>query len=59
LDIGQITLGLFGIVEPTPFADGTNVVISILHGNLLDAGLSAVSIVPYIGDMAKAGKLGS
>ena len=59
LDIGQISLDLIGIVEPTPFADGTNVVISILRGNLLDAGLSAVSLVPYIGDLAKAGKLGS
>lgn len=59
LDIGQISLDLIGIFEPTPFADGTNVVISILRGNLLDAGLSAVSIIPYIGDLAKAGRLGS
>ena len=59
LDIGQISLDLIGIFEPTPFADGTNAVISILRGNLIDAGISAVSMIPYIGDLAKAGKLGS
>ncbi len=57
LDIVQLTLDIVGIFEPTPFADGTNALISLGRGDLLGAGLSGISIVPYIGDIAKAGKL--
>ena len=57
LDIAQLTLDIVGIFEPTPFADGTNALISIGRGDWLGAGLSGISIIPYIGDLAKAGKL--
>lgn len=57
LDVAQITLDIVGIVEPTPFADGTNAILSIGRGDWLGAGLSGISIIPYIGDLAKAGKL--
>jgi hypothetical protein len=58
LDVLQISLDVIGIIEPTPFADGTNAVISLGRGDGLGAFLSAVGIVPYLGDLAKAGKLG-
>ena len=58
LDLTQIGLDIVGIFEPTPFADGSNTVISLLRGNFLDAGISAVGIIPYVGDAAKLGKLG-
>ncbi|MFZ5662501.1 MAG: immunity protein YezG family protein [Pseudomonadota bacterium] len=58
LDLGQIALDIVGIFEPTPFADLTNAGISIWRGNWLDAGLSAVGVIPYLGDAAKLGKLG-
>jgi hypothetical protein len=58
LDLAQLGLDVVGIVEPTPFADGSNAVISMFRGDWLGAGLSALSIVPYVGDLAKLGKLG-
>lgn len=73
LDVTQLALDIVGIFEPTPFADGTNAVISVgrgiydgisqgslsaFGGRMLDAGLSAVGVVPYLGDAAKLGKIG-
>ena len=57
LDIVQLSLDVVGIFEPTPFADGSNALISLGRGDWLGAGLSTISIVPYLGDLAKAGKL--
>ena len=58
LDLGQLALDLIGILDPTPVADGTNAVISMGRGDWWGAGLSGVATIPYIGDLAKAGKLG-
>lgn len=58
LDLTQMTLDVIGIVEPTPFADITNTLISAGRGDALGAVLSAVGIIPYVGDLAKVGKLG-
>jgi hypothetical protein len=58
LDITQIGLDIVGIFEPTPFADGANTLISLGRGDWLGAGLSVLGVVPYIGDLAKLGKLG-
>ena len=33
LDLGQLALDIIGIVEPTPFADSANAVISIARGD--------------------------
>ena len=57
LDLAQLILDLTGIVEPTPVSDGTNTLISIARGNWFDAAISAISIVPYIGDLSKVAKL--
>ncbi|WP_436716046.1 hypothetical protein U8335_28345 [Roseiconus lacunae] len=57
LDLGQLALDLIGIVEPTPFADSTNAIISITRGDWWGSLLSGVGVVPYIGDLAKFGKL--
>lgn len=58
LDVTQIALDVAGLFDPTPVSDGANAVISLFRGDFLGAGLSAVSIIPYIGDAAKLGKLG-
>jgi len=58
LDLAQLGLDVVGIAEPTPFADGSSGIISLFRGDWLGAGLSALSIVPYVGDLAKLGKLG-
>lgn len=71
-DITQMTLDITGIFDPTPISDGSNVVISggraigeLFSGNWSDAGghglnmiISGVGFIPYVGDLAKAGKLG-
>jgi hypothetical protein len=49
-------LDLIGIVDPTGLADATSVVISLAKGKWLDAVISGASLIPYLGDIAKAGK---
>ncbi len=58
LDLVQIGLSVAGIFDPTPISDGLDGLISLFRGDLLGAGISAVSMIPYIGDAAKLGKLG-
>lgn len=58
LDLGQMALDVAGLFDPTPISDGVNGVISLFRGDFLGAGLSAVSMIPYVGDAAKLGKLG-
>ena len=58
LDLAQIGLDIAGIFDPTPISDGANTLISLGRGDWLGAGLSAVSMIPYVGDAAKLGKLG-
>lgn len=58
LDLTQIGLDIAGFFDPTPVSDGANTLISLGRGDWLGAGLSAVSMVPYVGDAAKLGKLG-
>ena len=58
LDVGQVALDIVGIFEPTPFADGANTVISLFRGDGVGALMSAAGMLPYVGDLAKAGKLG-
>ncbi len=57
LDICQFILDMTGIIDPTPASDGTNAIISLSRGRWIDAVISVVSIVPYVGDFAKLGKL--
>lgn len=59
LDLTQMGLDVAGLFDPTPVSDGANGVISLLRGDFLGAGISAVSMIPYIGDAAKLGKLGA
>ncbi|HRL67107.1 MAG TPA: hypothetical protein PLA28_09040 [Ottowia sp.] len=58
LDLAQIGLDIAGIFDPTPISDGANTLISLGRSDWLGAGLSAVSMIPYVGDAAKLGKLG-
>ena len=54
-----MTFDVIGIFDPTPISDGVSSgSMSLFRGDLVGAGISLVSMVPYIGDLAKAGKLG-
>ncbi len=57
LDLLGLALDLAGIVDPSPISDGSSALLSIARGNWFDAVISGASMVPYIGDLAKAGKL--
>ncbi len=57
-DLGQLGLDIVGIFDPTPTADLINAGISAWRGDGWGAFLSTLSAVPYVGDLAKLGKLG-
>lgn len=58
LDLTQLALDVMGLLEPTPFADAANALISLGRGDYSGAALSALGVIPYVGDVAKAGRLG-
>ena len=58
LDLTQMGLDVAGLFDPTPISDGANGIISLFRGDWLGAGISAISMIPYLGDAAKLGKLG-
>lgn len=58
LDLTQMGLDVAGLFDPTPISDGANGIVSLFRGDWLGAGISAVSMIPYVGDAAKLGKLG-
>lgn len=67
MDAVQTALDAAGVVDPTPIADGTNAVISLVRAGMepdragehvKNAAISAVSAIPYVGDIAKAAKYG-
>jgi len=57
LDLTQVGLSVVGIFDPTGLADGADAVISLGRGDYWGAGISALGIIPYLGDLAKVGKL--
>ena len=57
VDVVQFALDIAGIVDPTGTADAMSGLISLGRGKWLDAAISGISMVPYIGDLAKTAKL--
>jgi hypothetical protein len=59
-EIAKTVVDLAGLVDPTPISDAVGAVLSLKDGDLLGAGLSVFSMVPYLGDAvgkpAKAAK---
>jgi hypothetical protein len=56
-DYAQAAVDLAGIVDPTPISDLLGAGLSLARGDPIGAGLSLISIVPYVGDaLAKTGK---
>lgn len=58
LDLTQMALDLAGIIDPTPVSDGASMTFSLGRGDYSSAAISAVSMVPLVGDLAKSAKLG-
>jgi A nuclease of the HNH/ENDO VII superfamily with conserved WHH len=61
LDEMQAALDLAGVVDPTPVSDAASALISVARGDWFGAGMSLVSMIPYVGDAvgktAKGAKL--
>lgn len=55
-DLLSMCLDIAGVVDPTPISDGAGTVFALVRGQWFDAFISGVSMFPYIGDLAKAGK---
>jgi len=59
LDNVQAGLDVTGIADPTGVVDGVNALIYLGRGQWENAGISALAIIPYIGDLGKAERLGA
>lgn len=55
---GMVADGI-GVFDPTPISDGVGMVLSLFNGDFVGAGLSLVSIIPYVGDAAAKGSKGA
>jgi RHS repeat-associated protein len=51
-------LDLVGIVDPTGVADGLNAGLQAKNGDWGGALISSFGLIPYVGDVAKVGKIG-
>jgi hypothetical protein len=49
-ELTQAAVDVAGIVDPTPISDVVGGAMSLMSGDLIGAGLSLISIVPYVGD---------
>ncbi|MEP6501809.1 MAG: hypothetical protein ABJD97_00635 [Betaproteobacteria bacterium] len=50
LDKADLITSVTGIFDPTPVSDGAGMAIALVQGDPLGIALSAVSLVPYLGD---------
>ncbi len=56
-EILSAALDLAGIFDPSGVADGLNVMLQWNNGDIGGAVISAAGLFPYLGDLAKAGKI--
>ena len=56
IDDFQTALDTVGLVDPTPISDGVNAIISLTRGQYPSAGISAIAMLPYLGDALKLGR---
>lgn len=57
-DVLQATLDIVGIFDPTGIADGINATLYLKNGKIGAAIVSGLALVPYVGDLAKTGRIG-
>ena len=56
-EVVSATLDLAGIFDPSGICDGTNAALQIKNGEWGGAALSVAGLIPYVGDLAKIGKV--
>lgn len=57
LDIVQFAADLIGIADPTGTVDAVNGLGYLVRGKWIDAATSAISLIPYVGDLSKVSKI--
>ncbi|MFO0755794.1 MAG: hypothetical protein U0359_04855 [Byssovorax sp.] len=57
LEIAGMVADMLGMVDPTPISDTTSAGLAFYQGDVLGGVLSLVGIIPYLGDLAKMGKM--
>jgi RHS repeat-associated protein len=57
-DVLSAGLDIVGIFDPTGVADVLGASLAANEGDWLSAGISSLGVIPYIGDVAKVGKIG-
>ena len=57
-EVLSAALDLVGIVDPSGVFDGANIVLQAKNGEWGYVALSAVGLIPYVGDIPKIGKIG-
>jgi hypothetical protein len=56
-ELSKVAVDVVGLVDPTPISDAVSMSMSLIDGDLVGAGLSLVSMVPFAGDaLAKTTK---
>jgi hypothetical protein len=58
-ELSVTAVNVAGIVDPTPISDGISMAMSLKEGDLIGAGLSLISMVPYVGDALSKGAMGA
>jgi hypothetical protein len=49
-ELAQTAVDIAGIADPTPISDGISAAMSLAKGDYVGAGLSMISMIPYLGD---------
>jgi RHS repeat-associated protein len=57
-DLLSAALDIVGIIDPTGIADISNASLQASNGDFVGAFISGISAIPYVGDVAKSGKIG-
>ena len=57
-DVLSAGLDIVGVFDPTGVADGLGATLAAKNGDWMSAGISGLGIIPYVGDLAKTGKIG-
>jgi len=57
LDDIQTAVDIVGIADPTGISDAANSIVYAGRGKWKDAAISAVGVIPYVGDIAKISRL--
>ncbi len=53
----HLAFDLSGYADPAPVADGASALLSLARGQWLNALLNGTTLFPYVGDLARQGKL--